>query len=218
MNRLIIFDFDGVLVNTEYTTFNFYRELLPSYDIFLKEADFKYKIGRKSIDFFKDVLGDKFNQALADELIAIKRDAFIKDVEKYLVPLEGAFALLEACKQAGLFMAIGSQNEKPLIQKAVDVFNIRKYFKVITSLQDIQHKKPNPEAFFLVTSSLDIPPRESVVIEDAPVGIKAAKNGGFKSIGITTSFSEKELQEANLIINSMTDLSPVLLRNFGDIL
>lgn len=214
-NKLIIFDFDGVLVNTEYTTFNFYKHLLPEYNIYLKEEDFKYKIGRKSVDFFKDVLGEKFNQKLVDELITIKRDAFIKDIKKYLIPLEGVFELLQQCDKTGLLMAVGSQNEEPLIQKAMDVFDMRKYFKVITSLQDIENKKPNPEVFLLVTNTLGIAPVDSVVIEDAPVGIQAAKKGGFKSIAITTSFARPDLADADLTIDSLTETNSDLLENFG---
>src|SRR5258708_3844472 len=112
MNKLIIFDFDGVLVKTERTTFNFYKKLLPKYGFVLKETDFKYKAGRKSIDFFKDVLGDKFDQRLVDLFIEKKRKAFLKDVKRYLEPLPGVFKLLDNIEKKGIKMAIGSQNEK----------------------------------------------------------------------------------------------------------
>ncbi len=213
-NKLIIFDFDGVLVDTEYTTFSFYKEILPVYGITLKEDDFRYKIGRKSIDFFKDVLGEKFDQKLVDELVEKKRSAFLEDIKKYVKPVSGSFELLEACWHAELKMAIGSQNEKPLIQKSLDIFDIRKYFETTTSLQDIINKKPNPEVFFLVTNTVGISPSQSVVIEDAPVGIEAAKNGGFKAIGITTSFSRENFVLADLIIDSMKEVNPEFLRNF----
>ena len=71
MNKLIIFDFDGVLVYTEKSTFDFYRKLLPKYGIYLKASDFKYKIGRKSVDFFRDVLGDKFDEKLVEKMFEI---------------------------------------------------------------------------------------------------------------------------------------------------
>lgn len=213
MNQLIIFDFDGVLVNTKYTTFNYYRKILPKYDIHLKEEDFKYKIGRKSIDFFKDVLGHKYNQNLVDKLIKMKRQEFIKNVPKYLEPLKGAFELLENCRKANIQMAIGSQNERELIEKALDIFSIRKYFKMTTSLQDIKNKKPHPEVFLLVAKTLNISPKKTVVIEDSPLGIEAAEIGGFKSIGITTSFLRNDLIKADLIIDSMTKLAPKLLIN-----
>lgn len=215
INKLVIFDFDGVLVNTEYTTFDYYRKILPSYGIYLTDKDFKHKIGRKSVDFFRDVLKDKFDQKLVNKLTQMKRATFIQDVKKYLKPIPGVFKLLEEFKQAGLRMAIGSQNEKPLIQKALDEFKMRKYFEFTTSLQDIQNKKPHPEVFLLVANTLKVEPSESVVIEDAPIGIQAAKAGRFKSIGITTSFSRDNLAEADLIIDSLREIDANFIKNFS---
>lgn len=213
INQLVIFDFDGVLVNTEYTTFTFYRELLRTYDIYLTEDDFQYKIGRKSIDFFKDVLKEKFDKSLVEKFITIKRHAFIKNVKKYLQPLPGAFKLLERLYEEKIYMTIGSQNEKELLEKSVDIFNIRKYFKKIVSLQDLTYKKPNPEIFFLITRSLNISVSNAVVIEDTPIGIEAAKKAGCKCVGITTSFSEKDLRAADFVIHAMTELNPLFLRH-----
>lgn len=215
MLKLVIFDFDGVLVDTELTTFNFYKELLPKYNIFLKDSDFQYKIGQKSIDFFKNALGKKFDERLVQEITLVKRKAFIEDVKKYLTPIPGMFELLELCQKEGLKMAIGSQNEKELIQKALDEFRIRKYFSFTTSLQDIKNKKPDPEVYLLVTSKLGINPKDAIVIEDAPQGIEGAIKGGFKSVGVMTAFSEKELNEADLVVRDLTQLSPAILKNLN---
>ncbi|EFK97277.1 Haloacid dehalogenase [sediment metagenome] len=213
MNTLIIFDFDGVIVNTERTTFEFYKEILPAYGIQLTEVDFRYKAGRKSVDFFRDVLGEKFDMGLVTTLIEKKRETFLADIPKFLKPLPGIFDLLEESKRSGLKLAIGSQNEKLLIQKAVDVFKIRHYFDFMTSLQDIQKKKPDPEVFLLVSSTMGIPPHESIVIEDSPSGIEAAGRGGFASVGITTSFSRKDLGHATKVIDTLTELTPDILIN-----
>lgn len=215
MIKLVIFDFDGVLVDTELTTFNFYKELLPSYGIALKDSDFQFKIGRKSADFFRDVLKDKFNASFVEEITVIKRQAFQKNIKKYLKPVPGAFKLLADCQRAHLVMAIGSQNERELIEKAVDEFNIRNYFSFITSLQDIKNKKPDPEVYLLVSKNTRIEPKNAVVIEDAPIGIEAAYKGGFRSIAITTSFKREDFSKADLVIDSMTELSPRLLREFS---
>lgn len=212
-NKLLIFDFDGVLVNTELTTFKFYQELLPKYNIYLKDEDLKYKIGRKSIDFFRDVLKDSFNDKLVDELITNKREAFLKDIKKYLTPLPHVFELLEALQNADFAMAIGSQNERPLIDKSLDTFGFGKYFQFTTSLQDISHKKPDPEVFLLVTNTLGFSPMESVIIEDSPHGIEAARVIDAQSVGITTSFTRKQLKAANLVIDSLSELTPEILRS-----
>ncbi len=204
--KSIIFDFDGVLVNTEYTTFCFYREILPSYGFYLKERDFKYKIGRKSIDFFKDIMKEKFDPQLVGKLIDMKRKAFHKNVKRYLKPVPGGFEFLKKTKERGFITALASQNEKILIEKAVGVFNIRKYFNIILSIQDISHKKPHPELYIKAADRLGISPSEGIVFEDTIEGIIAAKRGNFKVICITTSFSKEDLSGADLIIDSFDDV------------
>ena len=216
MNQLIIFDFDGVIVDTEYTTFKFYQHLLPKYGIQLQESDFKYKIARKSIDFFKDVIPqNKFDETFIQQLIAFKRQAFLDNIRKYLKPIPYAQELLEACHQDHLRLAIGSQNERELLEKAVDVFGIRHYFELIISLQNLKNKKPDPEIFLLISQKLHVPPSQAVVIEDGREGIQAAKAGGFKAIGYTNSFTKAELalDRPDLIIESLKQLSPQVLRS-----
>lgn len=214
MNQLVIFDFDGVLVDTEYTTFEYYKEKLPSYGIELKESDFVYKMGRKSIDFFRDVLGNKFDAELVDKLIKQKRQAFLADVKRYLKPVPGGFELLKKCRDEGLKLVLGSQNERELIEIAVDEYNIRQYFSAILSIQDISNKKPDPELFLLALKKAGVPAGEAVVIEDSPDGIKAANNAGIKVIGITSSFEKEKLAGADKIAESMRELTPDYLKNF----
>lgn len=215
-NQLVIFDFDGVIVDTEYTTFKFYQRILPKWGIHLKESDFKYKIARKSIDFFRDVLpSNKFDETFVKKIVTLKRRAFLKNTKKYLKIIPYFLELIDACKKDSLHLAIGSQNERELIEKAVDIFNIRHYFELIVSLQDIKNKKPDPEIFLLICQKLHIPSPQTVVIEDGKEGIQAAKTGGFKTIGYTNSFTREELAQdhPDLIVDSLKDLSPQILRS-----
>jgi len=204
--KAIIFDFDGVLVNTEYTTFCYYKEVLPSYGFHLKESDFRFKIGRKSVDFFKDVMKERFDTNLVNKLVKRKRESFQDDIEKYLKPVPGGFEFVKTAKKEKFLTALASQNEKVLIEKAVDVFKIRKYFDVILSIQDISHKKPHPELYLKAAEKLEIAPKEGIVVEDTLEGIEAASRGGFGVICITTSFSSKDLREADLVVDSFSEI------------
>ncbi|OGY16303.1 MAG: hypothetical protein A2784_02230 [Candidatus Chisholmbacteria bacterium RIFCSPHIGHO2_01_FULL_48_12] len=215
-NQLVIFDFDGVIVDTEYTTFKFYQKILPKWGIYLKESDFKYKIARKSIDFFRDVLPpSKFDETFVKKIITLKRQAFLKNIKKYLKIIPYSLELIDACKKKSIHLAIGSQNERELLEKVVDVFDIRHYFELIISLQDLKNKKPNPEIFLLISQKLNVPPSQAVVIEDGREGIQAAKAGGFKAIGYTNSFTKEELVQdhPDLIIESLKQLTPQILRS-----
>lgn len=209
-NPLIIFDLDGVIVDTEYNTFLFYKEILPRYGITLQESDFQYKVGRKSIDFFKDVLKDKFNATLVQSLISQKRSAFLSDIRKHIRPIPQTIALIKELHYLNFPLALGSQNERELIEKVLDEFELRGYFSLIKSLQDITNKKPDPEIFLSIAKALGVAPEHSVVIEDSIDGVQAAKAGGFKVIAIASLYHPQELP-ADLNVKSAKEITPKLL-------
>jgi HAD superfamily hydrolase (TIGR01509 family) len=211
MRRLIIFDFDGVLVETERATFEWYRQALVPYGVTLKDEDFALKSGQKSIDFFKAALGGKFDSVPVDELIAGKRAAFLADVPRYVKPIPGGSELVAACRKAGLALAIGSQNERELLDAAVAAFGWEGMFDVVTSLQDIKRKKPDPEVFQLVLARTGIPGAEAVVIEDSPHGVEAALAAGCAAVAVTTSFPAEAFRGAALAAPSVASLTPEML-------
>ena len=90
MIKAIIFDLDGVLLETEPQTFNFFKDYLEKRGIYLKNEDLFKKIGRKSIDFFNDVLlPGQLEEINVQELIDLKRYEFIKDLPKYSRKIPG---------------------------------------------------------------------------------------------------------------------------------
>lgn len=211
-NQLIIFDFDGVLVDTEYATFDFYREALKPHGIFLQESDFKLKKGRKSMDFFRDALKEKFNEAFAKDLTKMKRDKFLTDIKAYVKPIPGGFELVKQCKDAGLTLVIGSQNERELLEAAVDTYGIRQYFNTILSLQDVKNKKPDPELFLLAMQRTNIPSELAIVIEDSAHGITAGNAAGCKTIAVLSNSTKEEMTHATLIVEKIQDLTPEQLK------
>lgn len=211
MRRLIIFDFDGVLVETERATFAWYREALRPYGFELRDEDFALKSGQKSIDFFRAVLGDRFDQVPVDALIAGKRAAFLADIRRYVKPVPGVDALLAGCLAAGCTLAIGSQNERELLEAAVQTFGWGSTFAIVTSLQDLTHKKPHPQVFQIVLERTGIPASEAVVLEDSPHGVEAALAAGCEAVAVTTSFPAEAFQGVGLVVPSLASVTPAQL-------
>lgn len=200
-NKLIIFDFDGVIVETEFSTFSYYQALLNrDYNIALRDEDFRYKVGRKSVDFFKDVLGPKFNLDLVSQLVDKKRSDFQSDIRKYVTLMPGVRELLSALSEMDVTVALGSQNESEFILECLKEFSLTDYFAMIKGRQDIKKLKPDPEIFQSIAIAFDIAPSEAVVIEDSNDGLLAAKNGGFKRIAIC------QTDEQELLLSSLSDL------------
>jgi HAD superfamily hydrolase (TIGR01509 family) len=214
MIKGVIFDLDGVVIETEPQTFNFFRQYLERYDIHLKNDDLFKKIGRKSIDFFHDVLSpEEFKKIDAQYLIDLKRQEFNKDLEKFTRKIPYAEKIIPKLKHSGMRLALASQNEREMIDKVLNWMGLDKYFDTILSLQDISNKKPHPEIYLNAIKQLSLMPGEAVVIEDSWTGITAAKAAGLYCVAIRHPYTPAEhIKSADAIIDSLQEL-PILLQN-----
>ncbi len=213
--KSILFDLDGVLIKTERSTFDFYKEEFERQGIKLNEADFQLKLGRKSVDFFND-LEEKYPEIKQIDTKALtikKRKEFATDVKRYVEFVQDAVQVLTALKAKGYQMVIASQNEREMVDRVLETFNIKQFFKFSLSLQDIQRKKPDPQIYLMCLEMLNIPREEAIVIEDSPDGIGAGKNALLKVIAINTSRKKELLTGADIIINSLSELTPDLAKN-----
>jgi beta-phosphoglucomutase-like phosphatase (HAD superfamily) len=85
--------------------------------------------------------------------------------------------------------------------------NIKKFFDVIITVEDVEQGKPEPDVFLLASKTLNISPKRCIVIEDAPVGIEAAKTAGMLCIALTTTHKKEELDPAHLIVKNLNHIS-----------
>lgn len=209
MIKAIIFDLDGVLVKTELQTFKFYQEQLKRIGITLKDEDFKFKAGRKSKDFFNDVLSSEQKKIVSpEELTTLKRILFRQDPDQFLEKVEGLDDLLDRIKQTELQMAVASQNEPEMINAVINWLGIKNYFPLILSIKDIKKLKPNPEIYNLAVSKLGLKTNECVVVEDSEDGVNAARNANIKCVGIRHPYTPlKALVKADLIVDSLNEIT-----------
>lgn len=105
-------------------------------------------------------------------------------------------------------MAVGTASQGYWVKKLLKILKVANYFSAVISADDTVKHKPDPEIFLLAAKKLKILPQKCVVLEDSESGIKAAKRGGMKSIGVKTAYNtEESLKNANLIINDFSELS-----------
>jgi HAD superfamily hydrolase (TIGR01509 family) len=216
--KLIIFDYDGVIIDSELSCFKFYQERLKDYDINIPNNFFKYKASKKSMFFFKD-LASKLNIEMNDEfikqIINEKRQSFLKNPEKYICLMNGVIEFLDKLTCLKIKLCIASQNEKDFIQSTLELFNLEKYFLFFISHEDLTNLRPHPEIILKALDKANIPSNETVLIDDSISGIIAGKRAKVSTIGILGSVSKKEMikvtpdsiikgySEANKIFNIM---------------
>lgn len=207
MYKGVIFDLDGVIVDTAGYHFEAWKRLANSLGTdFTKEQNEQLKgVGRveslQMILKWGDIYKTEDEQA---KLRIIKNDWYLELItnmnEKEILP--GVVELLEQLQDNGIKIALGSASKNAVtILKAVNLID---YFEAIIDGTKTTKSKPDPQTFEMGAEALSLEPSDCVVIEDSIKGIEAAKRGGFDTIGIGKS----EILQANVItINDLTELS-----------
>lgn len=208
MIKAVLFDLDGVLIQTEKETFKFYQEYFKEHGIIIKDEDFVYKAGRKSVDFFNAILTpEQLKQFDTKKITDLKRELFNTDLDRYVKKIPGYREILEALKARDLHLALGSQNESRMIESVLKWLGVKDFFEVILSLDDIKNKKPDPEIYLLAASKVGVAPEECVVIEDSRDGIGAAKNAGMFCVAFWHDYMPKDnYEKADIVIKSLAEL------------
>ncbi len=121
--------------------------------------------------------------------------------------IDGLPQLLDESKQKGIKMAIGSAAIPFNIDFVLDNLQIRHYFDVIVSADDVMVSKPHPDTYLKCASQLGVNAPECVVFEDAPKGVEAAQNAGMKCVVLTTMHDESEFRNYHNIIRFIADFN-----------
>lgn len=213
--RAVIFDFDGVIADTEPLHFEGLRRTLAEIQIALTEQD-----------YYTDYLGfdDRgcilealrinhrpVSSSLVQDLMAKKAIAYMASIKEHLVIFPGVRAFIE--EAAAIYpLAIASGALRPEIELVLEQIGLRKAFGHITSAEDVANGKPHPEPFLQALAGLNrqqstsaIPTSSCLVIEDSRPGIRAAKAAGMRVLAVANTHTAQELHEADAITMSLSE-------------
>jgi beta-phosphoglucomutase len=203
--RAILWDLDGVIVDSMEFHYQAFREVLAPRGRELSRKEYLESIiGLRNDAIFRKLLGDLSDgevRALAEQ----KEEAFRRLIEGGVEPLPGAVALLERANVAGLRQAIVSSTPRENIDVILASLGIEEMFDTIVGEEDAAWGKPDPEGFVTAANRLAVRPKQCVVIEDAPEGIEAGSAAGMQCIGVTTTRPAEMLSQAELVVGSLED-------------
>lgn len=206
----VIFDFDGVIVDSGKLHELAWQHVANKRSANLTHEQFLAGFGVKNDRFISEILGWTND---ADEIAEISRQKeveFNKNIENKEVEfVPGVEAFIASLQALDIPCAIASSSIPEHIHALLNGSSIT--MKAIVSGRDVHVGKPNPAVFLQAAQMLKMPPERCVVIEDAILGIEAAKKAGCKCIAITTSFSRTVFEnlpyKADAIIDKFSELS-----------
>lgn len=211
MIKTVIFDMDGVIVDTEPVHRYAYYKQFSELNIEVSEEMYTSFTGFSTRNTFQTLKG--FFPAIehgVEELIQRKRNIFNDafDTKEDLYLLEGVEDLIKDLHASGIQLILASSASKVTIDRVFTRFNLHQYFSAIVSGEDFPQSKPNPAIFLHAASLSDAPKENCIIIEDSTNGVKAAKAAGIFCVGYRSENSEgQDLSESDLIINHFNELS-----------
>ena len=208
----VIFDVDGVLVDSYQAHFASWRQLYSELGRDYTEAAFAADFGRTSRDILCRTLGPQTSDERIHALDQRKESLFRETLRENFTAMDGASELIDALAANGFAIAVGSSGPPENIALSLEKLGCMDKVAAIVTGADVQHGKPDPQVFQLAAERLDMPAASCAVIEDAVHGIEAANRAGMASIAVTGTTTREQLAEADLVVESLRELDPDVIQ------
>ncbi len=212
LNIGVIFDMDGVLVDSYQPHLRSWCLLAEELGTTMTEAQFAATFGRTS----REIIRQSFGVEAPDEIRRLddRKEALYRDLIRGRVPeMPGAMSLVRALHEAGFRLAVGSSGPPENVTLVCDELGLAPYLGATITGADVQRGKPDPQVFELAAVRLGLPPASCLVVEDAPAGIEAAGRAGMRSIALTGTHEADALAAADLVVHRLDDVDPQVIRD-----
>jgi beta-phosphoglucomutase len=209
MVTTIIFDMDGVIVDSEPTHQKLEIEMFSELGLHISDEERIEFVGTSSVDMWKKI-GKRHDLAKSpDELLLYGRQKYWDALEAGKVPLvQGAVQLITDLRRRGLIIQVASSATRPTVDHVLALFRLESFFKYRIGGDEVAHSKPNPDIFLEAARQSGSDPAKCVVIEDSANGVKAAKQAGMFCIGYANPGTGKQdLSLADIVVNSLEKIS-----------
>jgi sugar-phosphatase len=219
----VVFDMDGVLLDSEPMWRRAERERFGARDVELSEADCMTTMGMRIdqvVDYWFERRpwpeGNDENQrrALAEEIVARVEEL----VRSEGVPLPGVPEALAFCRRQKLRIGLATSSAQSLIQAVFDALDLYETFEIVCSAVDERHGKPAPDVYLSAIRGLGVAAERALAIEDSVAGVESARAAGMATIAIPAeeARSDPRFEQADLVLDSLLGLDREALSRASD--
>lgn len=216
MIKAVIFDMDGVLIDSEPLWHKTVVKIYKQVGVDITETHRNHMKGRKSLENAQSFYDQYRWEGLTPQEVS---DLIIKDMVK-LVKCEGRLMpgvhhALQICKQASLPVAVASSSPMVLIEAVVDKLELSEHFDHIYSAQFEPYGKPHPGVFLKVAEHFGVPPQQCLVFEDSLSGVLAAKAARMQCVAVPEPAlkTNPSIQIADVVLDSLEEFDKAMLRH-----
>ena len=198
----VLWDFDGVLADTNEYHFQSWKEILAEIGISFSRQDFQSLFGMSNSQTSRIILGLEQDTQQSLE-VSDRKEALYRQMLRGRITMNPNLAsVLESLKRAGVKMAIASSAPPENLEVVLAELGIASYFQAIVS-GDSLPSKPDPAVFLVAADLIGAPPESCIVVEDSPHGIEAARRAGMKCIAVASTQPVEKLVGADRIIDGV---------------
>ena len=203
----VVFDVDGVLVDSEPLHAWAWREVLTSYGIEVEPGEIDRFIGipcSVMLKYFQEKAGERLPAAAIED----KQALFDQIMDERLVPMESAPAVVRQLHRRGILLGAASNSPAPRVRQMLTAIGIGECFSAIAGIDEVSAGKPAPDVYLLACERLATEPGRCLAVDDSPTGVASAAAAGLRVWGYAHDFSEKVLREAGAqtVIRSLSEV------------
>jgi beta-phosphoglucomutase len=199
--KAVLFDVDGVAVESELLHLQTFNDLLKPLGIQVKEEEWKQRfLGAGSSAIMKTLFKENGIANDPAPWVIRRRELYRNHIAQgHLQPVPGFLSFYQSVQDANLPTAFVSTGHPENLSATLEYLGLKGKHPIIDGTQ-VSRVKPDPEAYLLGSKTLTVPPDRCLVFEDSPVGVSAAKTAGMVCVALTTTNPPEDLSKADLII------------------
>jgi beta-phosphoglucomutase len=207
MIKGVLFDMDGVLVDSEEYICRAAIEMFQENGIDVKPEDFLPFVGMGENKYLGGVALKYWMNADIEEIKLRTYQIYEKIVKGKLQPLPGALDFIKKCRHNGFKLALATSADRYKMEINLKEMGLSESsFDTTVNGLEVERRKPFPDIYLEAAARLGLRPEECLVVEDAVSGVKAGKAAGCKCLALTTSFKAEDLNEADWICKNLAEV------------
>jgi len=214
MVSVVLFDLDGVLVDSEELSIRASNEVLGAHGIVRTKEELSRVFGRRSLDNYTELIEFRGLDLDPRELVSEKEEFYFKLIQGNLEPKQGVVDLIEELEESGFLIAVVSSSGLERLERTLIEIGLIEEFDLVVSGDCCEIGKPDPAPYLHAAKELGVDVRECIVIEDAEAGVKSGKAAGMKVVAVRNKNTHgQDLGSADLVVSELSEVNLSVLNS-----